>query len=79
MKTRNNTFMAGIIFLFAFISVPSSAQDLELKTIEFFSPAVERSTPSLCSKRYWIRRTPHREQSSYTWTHRTMSTGWPGH
>lgn len=43
MNFRVSAFTAAVAILFTLVAIPASAQPLELRTVEFFSPAVERT------------------------------------
>jgi len=43
MTLRINTYLTALVVLFTLVTVPAFAQSLELKTVEFSSPAVDRT------------------------------------
>lgn len=43
MNFRLSAYTAAVAILFTLVAIPTSAQQLELRTVEFFSPAVERT------------------------------------
>jgi S-formylglutathione hydrolase FrmB len=43
MNFRVSIYAVAVAFLFSLVTIPASAQELDLKTVEFFSPAVERT------------------------------------
>ena len=43
MKIRAGAYAAAVTILFTLFMIPASAQDLELRTVDFFSPSVERA------------------------------------